>query len=119
MRCSYILDKMGLLPAPKIKGMKINFRYRSPLALAKGQQDIARSTQYYQLMQGVFGPGPALIYTNPGLAPYLIAEQMQVDARYLNSPEDVQRAAQDAQNMQDDMLSNTDGQEPQPQGAPQ
>jgi hypothetical protein len=117
-RCSFILDKMGLLPAPKIKGVKINFRYRSPLALAKGQQDIARFTQYYQLMQGVFGPGPALMYINPGLAPYLIAEQMQVDSRYLNSPEDVQRAAQDAQNMQDDMMSNPDGQEQQPQGAP-
>lgn len=119
-RCSYLLDKMGLLPKPDLKGMKINFRYRSPLALAKGQQDISRFTQYYQLMQGVFGPGPALMYINPGLAPYLIAEQMQVDPRYLNSPEDVQQAAQNAQNMQDEALANAQaqGQEPQPQGAP-
>lgn len=115
-RCSYILDKMGLLALPRIKGLKVNFRYRSPLALAKGQQDIARFTQYYQLMQGVFGPGPALMYINPGLAPYLIAEQMQVDARYLNSPEDVQKASQDAQNMQDEMMNNPDQQQ---QGAPQ
>lgn len=115
-RCSYILDKRGLLSIPKIKGAKLNFRYRSPLALAKGQQDIARFTQYYQLMQGVFGAGPALMYINPGLAPYLIAEQMQVDTRYLNSPEEVQKAAQDAQNMQDEMMSNPDQQQ---QGAPQ
>ena len=72
-RCAYIVDKMGLLPWPKVKGVKVNFRYRSPLSLAKGQQDIARFTQYYQLMQGVFGAGAALMYINPGLAPYLIA----------------------------------------------
>lgn len=105
-RCAYILDKMGLLPWPEIKGVKINFRYRSPLALAKGQQDIARFTQYFQLMQGMFGPGPALMYINSGLAPYLIAEQMQVDARYLNTPEQVQKAAQTAQDMQDTMVTN-------------
>lgn len=104
-RCAYILDKRGALPMPKIKGVKVNFRYRSPLALAKGQQDIARFTQYYQLMQGVFGAGPALMYINPGLAPYLIAEQMQVDPRYLNSPEQVQAAAQAAQQQQDDMMA--------------
>jgi hypothetical protein len=109
-RCAYVLDKMGLLPWPTIKGVKIQFRYRSPLALAKGQQDISRFTQYYQLMQGVFGPGPALMYINPGVAPYIIAEQMQVDKRYLNTPDQVQAAAQNAQNMQDDALS-----QPQPQ----
>jgi hypothetical protein len=111
-RCSFLLDKMGILPRLEIKGVKVNFRYRSPLALMKGQQDIARFTQYYQLMQGVFGPGPALMYINPGLAPYLIAEQMQVDARYLNSPEQVQAAAQNAQNMSDQAMSNSDEQEP-------
>lgn len=114
-RCAYVLDKMGLLPQPKIKGVKVNFRYRSPLALSKGQQDIARFTQYYQLMQGVFGPGPALMYINPGLAPYLIAEQMQVDPRYLNSPEEVQETAQNAQNMQDEALMNQEQQQQQPQ----
>lgn len=119
-RCAYILDKMGLLPKPELKGIKVNFRYRSPLALAKGQQDIARFTQYYQLMQGVFGPGPALMYINPGLAPYLIAEQMQVDPRYLNSPQQVQQAAQNAQNIQDDMMSNPNGEQPPTdQGVPQ
>jgi len=120
-RCSYILDKMGLLPKPEIKGVKVNFRYRSPLALAKGQQDIARFTQYYQLMQGVFGAGPALMYINPGLAPYLIAEQMQVDARYLNSPEQVQAAGQMAQDQQDAMMAQAqqEGEEQPlpPQGA--
>lgn len=115
-RCSYILDKQGLLPRPQIKGMKFNFRYRSPLALAKGEQDISRFTKFYQLMQGVFGPGPAQMFINPGLAPYLIAEQMQVDSRYLNTPEQVQSAAQAAQDMQDQMnVSQMDGGEAAPQ----
>lgn len=104
-RCAYILDKRGLLPIPSIKGVKINFRYRSPLSLAKGQQDIGRFTQYFQLMQGIMGAGPAMLYINTELAPYLIAEQMQVDPRYLNTPEQVQKAAQIAQNKQDAMMS--------------
>ncbi len=115
-RCAYILDKMGLLPALKIKGVKVNFRYRSPLALTKGQQDIARFTQYYQLMQGVFGAGPALMYVNPGVAPYLIAELMQVDPRWLNTPEEVQAAAQNAQNIQDEAMNNAQEQQQSPQG---
>ncbi len=113
-RCAYIVDKLGLLPMPKIKGVKINFRYRSPLALAKGQQDIARFSQYYQLMQGMFGPDAALMFINPGEAPYLIAEQMQVDKRYLNTPEGVQKASQEAQNQQDQMKVDL---EEQQQGA--
>jgi len=115
-RCSYILDKMGILPKPEMKGIKVNFRYRSPLALTKAQQDISRFTQYYQLMQGIFGPGPALMFINPGLAPYLIAEQMQVDPRYLNSPQEVQSASQDAQNMQDDAMSAAQEGQQSPQG---
>lgn len=120
-RCSYILDKMGLLPIPKYKGVRISFRYRSPLSLSKAEQDIARFTRYYQLMQGMFGAGPALMYINPALTPYLIAEQMQIDPRYLNSPEQVAAAAQSAQNQQDAMQQSQseDSQQQQlPQGIP-
>lgn len=103
-RCAHILDKRGILPYPNIKGVKINFRYRSPLALAKGTQDIARFTQYYQLLQGMLGAGPAITYINTGLAPFLMAQQMQVDPRYLNTPEDVARVAQEQQDAQDSMV---------------
>lgn len=104
-RCSYILDKMGILPALQIKGVKVKFKYKSPLALAKGQQDISRFTQYFQLMQGMMGAGPAMMYINPKVAPFLIAEQMQVDMRYLNSPDGVVEATQSAQNMQDEAMA--------------
>ena len=102
-RCAYILDKMGLLPMPKIDGKLVQFKYKSPLALAKGQQEIARFTQFIQLMQGMFGPEQTMIYVNPQTAPWVIAEQMQVDKRYLNTPDGVKKAAQMLQNQHDQM----------------
>ena len=93
---------MGLLPRPRIDGKLVQFKYKSPLALAKGQQEIARFTQWFQLMQGMFGPDRAQLYVNPQVAPWVLAEQMQVDSRYLNTPDGVQQAAQQMQNAADD-----------------
>jgi hypothetical protein len=118
-RVSYVLDKMGLLPRPKIDGKLVVFKYKSPLALAKGQQEIARLTQYIQLMQGMFGPENAMTYINPDVAPYIIAEQMQIDKRYLNKPQDVAKAAQtklDHQNEVNDQAMGQGG-PPAPEGA--
>lgn len=114
-RVSYILDKMGLLPRPHIDGKLIQFKYKSPLALAKGQQEIARFTQWFQLIQGMFGPEQAQLYVNPQVAPWVLAEQMQVDKRYLNTPEGVVEAAQ---SMQDEMDNNS-GQVPGQEEAPE
>ena len=72
-RVSYILDKMGLLPMPKIDGKLVQFKYKSPLALAKGQQEIARFTNWVQLMQGMFGPEVTQMYVNPETAPWVIS----------------------------------------------
>lgn len=96
-RVAYILDKMGLLPMPKIDGKLVQFKYKSPLALAKGQQEIARFTNWVQLMQGMFGPQVTQLYVNPDTAPWVIAEQMQVDKRYLNTPVGVKKATQQLQ----------------------
>lgn len=96
-RVAYILDKMGLLPMPKIDGKLVQFKYKSPLALAKGQQEIARFTNWVQLMQGMFGPQVTQLYVNPDTAPWVIAEQMQVDKRYLNTPDGVKKATQQLQ----------------------
>jgi len=101
-RVSYILDKMGLLKKPKIDGQLIQFKYKSPLALAKGQQEISRFTQWFQLMQGMFGPERAMLYVNPQVAPWVLAEQMQIDKRYLNTPDGVVQASQQMQNNVDE-----------------
>lgn len=97
-RCMYILDKMGILPRPRFKEKEIQFNYKSPLALAEGQQQIARFTQYFQLLQGVAGPEYAQLYLNPGIYPWVLADLMQLDSRLLNTPDMVQQAAQNLQN---------------------
>lgn len=99
-RCSYILHTMGLLPRPDLNGIPIRFQYKSPLALAKGQQDIAKFTQYVQLMQGIMGADITSVYINPKTTPYLLAEALQIDPRFLNKPEDVARVMQELQNKQ-------------------
>jgi hypothetical protein len=119
-RVSYILDKMGLLPMPKIDGKLVQFKYKSPLALAKGQQEIGRFTNWVQLMQGMFGPQVTQLYVNPETAPWVIAEQMQVDKRYLNTPEGVKDATnQLRQQGEDAKAAMTEGQGEAPPPAPQ
>ena len=102
-RVSYILDKMGLLKMPTIDGKLVQFKYKSPLALAKGQQEIGRLTNFVQLMQGMFGPQPAMMYINPEVAPWVLAEMMQVDKRFLNTPDGVKEATQELKNKGDEM----------------
>lgn len=99
-RFSSILHNMGLLLRPELNGMPISFKYASPLALAKGQQLIARFTQYVQLMQGTMGAEMTQIYVNPKTTPYLLAEALEVDPRFLNTPDAVARVMQQVQNKQ-------------------
>jgi hypothetical protein len=115
-RVAYILEKMGLLPKPKIKGAKITFQYRSPLALAKGQEQIARFTQYVQILQGISGPQMSQIYINSGEYPWLLAELMQLDPRFLNS---VEKVKETSQNMQDQLEAQQQQGEEQQQGQAQ
>jgi hypothetical protein len=96
-RCGYILHKMGKLLFPEMNGIPIKFKYKSPLELVKGQEDVARFTQWVQSMQGVMGPDAAQIYVNPKTTPYLLADSLQVDVRYINKPEDVAKVMQQVQ----------------------
>lgn len=93
-RCMHILDKSGHLLKPKLNGQEIRFKYRSPLALAKGQQDLAILTQYVQVMQGIMGPDVTQLIINPERAPWMLAEMLQLDIRFLNSPEQIKVMAQ-------------------------
>lgn len=97
-RFAYILHTMGILPKPKIEGVDINFKYKSPLALVKGQNDIAKLIQLVQTMQGIYGPEVTQMYINMKEGPYLMAESLQIDARYLNDPNAVKEAMQNLQN---------------------
>ncbi len=102
-RFAYILNNMGLLPYPAVGGVPIIFKYKSPLALAKGMADVEKFTKFVQLMQGIMGPEATQLYINPKTTPYLLAELMQIDERFLNKPEDVAATMQRIQDQHSQM----------------
>ena len=113
-RFAYILNNMGILPYPRLGDTPIIFKYKSPLALVKGQQDMARFIQWVQTMQSVMGPEATQIYINPKTTPYLLAEAIQVDARFFNDPESVARVMQQVQDQHSQqMLAQSQGMMPQ------
>ena len=73
-------------------GVPIRFKYKSPLALAKGRADVERFIQFVQVMQGIMGPDATQLYINPKTTPYMLAEMLQIDERFLNTPEQVQQS---------------------------
>jgi len=99
-RIAFILNSMGLLPYPNVGNLPIKFKYKSPLALAKGREEVERLIQFVQIMQGIMGQEATQVYINPKTTPYMIAEKLQVDPRFLNKPKDVARVMQALQNKQ-------------------
>jgi hypothetical protein len=120
-RFAYILNSMGLLPYPNVGGIPVIFKYKSPLQLAKGRADLEKFIQYVQVMQGIMGPDATQLYINPKTTPYMIAEMLQIDERFLNKPDDVKRVMQQVQNNQSMMqLAQSTGMAPeQPQNPSQ
>jgi len=113
-RCAYILHNMGLLPYPDVGGIPIKFKYKSPLALSKGRAEVERFVQFVQILQGIVGPDESKLYINPKTTPYMLAESLQIDERYLNKPNDVARAMQAIQNqMSLQQMINPQGEMPQ------
>lgn len=113
-RFAHILHTMGKLPYPNVGGIPIIFKYQSPLALAKGRADVERFTQFVQLMQGVMGPDATQLYINPKTTPYMLAQMLQVDERFLNKPDDVKRVMQQVQNQHSEMqLAQSQGMMPE------
>lgn len=112
-RFAYILHKMGLLLYPEIGGVPVKFKYKSPLALAKGRADAERFIQYVQIMQGIMGPDATQLYINPKTTPYMLAEMLQIDERFLNKPSDIEKVMQEVQNKHSKMeLANPAGMMP-------
>ena len=119
-RFAYILNSMGKLPYPRLNGVPIKFKYKSPLALVKGEQDVGRFVKYVQTMQGTMGPEVTQIYINPGRAPYLLAEMLQIDQRFLNKPKKVAEVMQNLQNkmQMQQMLANSQASTPEAPPSP-
>ena len=117
-RCSYLLDKSGHLPKPKIDGKLVRFKYRSPLALAKGVDDIEKLGNYIRFLQGAMGEEATKIIINPREMPWLVAENLQIDPRFLQTKEEVVRITEQAAAQQQQMAQQEQEQQ-QPQAAPQ
>jgi hypothetical protein len=100
-RFAYILHTMGILPYPETNGQRIRFKYRSPLSLIKGQNEVAKFIQYVQTLQGIMGPQATQLYINPKTTPYLIAKDMQINPEFLNKPDDVARTMQKVKDQHD------------------
>ena len=113
-RFAYILHKMGKLPFPKFDNIGIRFKYKSPLALVKGQQDTARLVNFVQTLQGVAGPDAAMVYLNMKNLPYLLAQDLQIDTRFLNDPMAVAQVMQNQQNQHNAALQAQAAAPPQP-----
>lgn len=113
-RFAYILNSMGILPYPEVGNVPIIFKYKSPLALSQGRAEVERFTQWVQLMQGTMGPDATQLYINPKTTPYMLAENLQVDDRYLNKPEAVAKAMQQVQNQHSaNQLAQSQGMAPE------
>jgi len=114
-RFAHILHTMGKLPHPKIGKLPIIFKYKSPLALVAGQQEVSKFIQYVQTLQGIMGPDAAQIYINPRTTPYMLAESLQIDTRYLNNPDAVAEVMQNVQNQHNQaMISGQENPEQPP-----
>jgi len=112
-RFAYILNNLGILPYPNVGNVPIVFKYKSPLALAKGRADAERFIQYVQIMQGIMGPDATQLYINPKTTPYMLAEMLQIDPRFLNKPDEIKLVMQQVQNKQSMMeLANPAGMMP-------
>ena len=116
----HTLDETGILPRPKFKGVDVTFKYKSPLAMAKGLQEISILSQAIQVMQGIFGPDVTQLFINNAEAPYMIFKALQVDTKYLNTPEQMKIAGDKMLKAQNDMKAQQEEamRNQPPQGAP-
>lgn len=99
-RVIYILTKRGLLPRLVVNGREITLKYKSPLTVSQGQQDVQVFLQYQQIMQNLMGPEAALTYLNTVKAPNWIANKLGVDPSILNTEEQMKAFFEARQNEQ-------------------
>ena len=87
----YLLSRRGLLEDIQINGKKIQLKYQSPLTQAQGMQEVETFTNWYQLMQGIYGPEQAPMYLNPVKQPAWMAQKLGVELSILNSEEEMEK----------------------------
>ena len=97
-RCTYILERRGLMEKIIVNGREIKINYKSPLTMSQGQQDVQTFVQYMQVMGQLMGPEISQMYVNTVKYPGWIGRKMGVDATLINTENEVQATLEAKQN---------------------
>lgn len=95
-RTLQLMDEMGMIELPlKIDGLQVTIQPVSELAMASNMSKLQPLLQYMQMAQGL-GPSGMMALKQEAIADYIL-DQMGVDARLRNTPEEVKAMVQQAQ----------------------
>lgn len=104
-RIIYILQKRGLMQPIVINGTQINLKYKSPLVIEQGSQDVQTFMTYYQVLQSIVGPEQSQVYIKPAKLGAWLGDKFHIDQTIINSEGEVQelleRAARQQQEIDD------------------
>jgi hypothetical protein len=99
-RIIYILRRKGKIDDIVINEQAVALRYKSPLTISQGQQDVQAFMQYQQIIQQIMGPEAALTYLKTTKVPAWIAKKLGVDPNTTNTEEEMQQLFEAKQNEQ-------------------
>lgn len=98
-RIIYILKKRGEWPNIEVNGRSIAVRYETPLTASRGQREVEKLAQFYELLNGILGPQLAMSATKVTKIPFFIAENLEVDLELVATEREIEQEVQRAQEM--------------------
>ena len=99
-RVVYILKKQGRIKIPLINGREVKINSTSPLAQAQHQQDVGTIDRFLGLIQARVGPELLNILIKQDEVAKYIAKKLGIPEELIRSTEEMQAAAQQMQQMQ-------------------
>ena len=111
-RVIYILKKQGRIKIPVVNGREIKIKSSSPLAQAQHQQDVATLDRFLGMVQQRVGPQLLNVLIKQDEAAKFVAKKLGVPEELIRSPEEMQQASQQFQEMMAQQQGESQG-EPQ------
>jgi hypothetical protein len=111
-RVIYILKKQGRIKIPVVNGREIKIRSSSPLAQAQHQQDVATIDRFLGMMQMRVGPELLNILVKQDEVAKFIAGKLGVPEELIRSEEEMQQAAIQLQQLQQQQQAPMEGSPP-------
>jgi hypothetical protein len=93
-RVIHILQKKGFLDKLIINDREVKIKYRSPLTISQGQQDVDTFMNYLNIMQGFVGPEMTAAYVNTVKFSPWLASKLGVDQTLINTEDQMQAQLQ-------------------------